>query len=240
MRLLVDIGNCRVKWALAGAGGVDALRCCAHADCAAAWHGLAPSRILVSSVLDDERTQAVLAPLAGCDILRITARAAAAGVINAYADSASLGTDRWLNLLAARIGQPDRDAVVADAGSALTVDGLRADGRHVGGAIAPGYRALARGMAATAPSLPAAAAAGDLPARSTAAAVAGGLRTGLAGALERLAAEVGRDLEAPVRILTGGDADYVRPLLAADWRVDPLLTLRGLLVAEKSECAGSR
>ena len=60
------------------------------------------------------------------------------GVINAYRSAAGLGVDRWLCLLAAArlISQ---DAVIVDAGSAITVDLLRSDGQHLGGAILPGF-----------------------------------------------------------------------------------------------------
>ena len=65
-------------------------------------------------------------------------------VVNAYSNPQSMGVDRWLAMLgAARTTRTD--AIVVDAGSAITVDLLRADGTHLGGAILPGFRtALAR------------------------------------------------------------------------------------------------
>ncbi len=66
------------------------------------------------------------------------------GVHNAYPVAAGLGVDRWLCLLgaAARVKQ---DLVIIDAGSAITIDLLRADGQHLGGAILAGYNtSLAR------------------------------------------------------------------------------------------------
>ena len=66
------------------------------------------------------------------------------GVHNAYPVATGLGVDRWLCLLgtAARVKQ---DAVIIDAGSAITIDLLRADGQHLGGAILAGFNtSLAR------------------------------------------------------------------------------------------------
>lgn len=60
-------------------------------------------------------------------------------VVNAYPDPLGMGVDRWLALLGTA-GLTDRDAIVVDAGSAITVDLLKADGRHLGGAILPGFR----------------------------------------------------------------------------------------------------
>ena len=60
------------------------------------------------------------------------------GVHNAYSVPEGLGVDRWLCLLGAAARMP-QDLVIIDAGSALTIDLLRADGQHLGGAILPGF-----------------------------------------------------------------------------------------------------
>ena len=49
--------------------------------------------------------------------------------------------DRWLALIGAHEG---RDCIVIDAGSAITVDLLRGDGRHLGGAILAGVHTSAQ------------------------------------------------------------------------------------------------
>jgi type III pantothenate kinase len=60
------------------------------------------------------------------------------GVRNAYQSPGGLGVDRWLCLLgAARL--VSQDVIVVDAGSAITVDLMRGDGQHLGGAILPGF-----------------------------------------------------------------------------------------------------
>jgi type III pantothenate kinase len=60
------------------------------------------------------------------------------GVHNAYSVPEALGVDRWLCLLGAATRVP-QDVVIIDAGSAITIDLLRADGQHLGGAILPGF-----------------------------------------------------------------------------------------------------
>lgn len=68
-----------------------------------------------------------LTPLACCD-----------GVRNAYQPAAGIGVDRWLCLLGAA-ALTSNDVMIVDAGSAITVDLLRGDGQHLGGAILPGF-----------------------------------------------------------------------------------------------------
>jgi type III pantothenate kinase len=65
------------------------------------------------------------------------------GVTSDYREAAQLGTDRWAALVAAHGAAPVHQLVVM-AGTALTVDALRADGRFLGGIIVPGP-ALMRG-----------------------------------------------------------------------------------------------
>src|SRR5690606_11778764 len=67
----------------------------------------------------------------------------------AYADPNELGTDRWLAALAAFAAHGA--AVVVQCGTAITADAVDASGRFLGGAIAPGLRAMAAGLAAAAP-----------------------------------------------------------------------------------------
>lgn len=247
MRLLVDIGNSRIKWAVGGPGGLSAPAGFARprADHDDAWERewghLAPDAVTVCSVagrqsvalLRDwvERRWAV-------PFSEVRARERCGPIINAYADPASLGADRWANLLGARAAFGAVDTVIVDAGTAVTVDALSADGRHLGGAIFAGLSASRAGLRSAAPALPAAHDEVPLPSDNTAGAIGGGTLIGLAGAIERVAAAVGGRLTAPERILTGGDAERLSPWLDAGWSNDPLLTLRGLLHSGDAVCAG--
>lgn len=65
-------------------------------------------------------------------------------VVNAYPEPSGMGVDRWLAILGAA-ALTSKDAMVVDAGSAITIDLLKADGCHLGGAILPGFNtSLAR------------------------------------------------------------------------------------------------
>lgn len=239
MKLLVDVGNYRVKWTLAEGDRLESPRTCDAAECASAWADLAPERAIFSSVASPDVTGRVVTAFGNTPSVRIHARATGSGVTSAYPEPRMLGDDRWANLVAARAAFPGHDLLIVDAGTAVTVDYLDATGHFPGGAILAGYQALRAGLSVAAPALPAIGGEPVLPARNTPDAVAGGAWFGLAGAVERVARQLAPDPERCIRLLTGGDARALRPFLTAEWTVDPLLTLRGLLVAEEDECAGS-
>jgi type III pantothenate kinase len=95
----------------------------------------------LSSVLDQERQaelDACLARQFGAAVTRFSSEPQAFGVTNGYEQPDRLGVDRWMALLGAA-GMTASDCIVIDAGSAITVDLLRGDGRHLGGAILPGF-----------------------------------------------------------------------------------------------------
>lgn len=247
MRLLIDFGNSRVKWATERGGALEGpfgFRRDADARFDAAWAQLAPAEVILCSVADEAATAALhdwLAARWGLRAHEVTAQAHAGAVRSAYPEPAALGADRWANLLGARALLGGTDAVIVDVGTAVTVDGLRADGRHIGGAIFAGWATTRAGLAQAAPALATAAQhdePGALPARDTVAAVSGGTWAAFVGAVERVAAGVSHDLERPTHVLTGGDGMALAAALSGDWRHDPLLTMRGLIAARELACAG--
>jgi type III pantothenate kinase len=62
-----------------------------------------------------------------------------AGVINGYDDPARLGVDRWLAVVAA-YNLCRSACIVISCGTALTVDLITQEGRHIGGYIVPGWK----------------------------------------------------------------------------------------------------
>ncbi|MEM7562711.1 MAG: type III pantothenate kinase [Pseudomonadota bacterium] len=80
---------------------------------------------------------AMIASRFGDNTIRVDSQASCLGVTSGYEHPEQLGVDRWMALLAAhRICQSD--CMVIDAGSAITLDLLKSDGTHLGGAILAG------------------------------------------------------------------------------------------------------
>ncbi|MCL4408993.1 MAG: type III pantothenate kinase [Firmicutes bacterium] len=61
-------------------------------------------------------------------------------VTHCYANPSTYGVDRWLTLLVARAEQ--KNAMIIDAGTAVTLDVIDQEGRHLGGWISPGFRLM--------------------------------------------------------------------------------------------------
>ncbi|NGP53351.1 type III pantothenate kinase, partial [Thioalkalivibrio sp. XN8] len=173
-----------------------------------------------------------LAALGGGSLAFLRAQPEAGGVRCAYAVPARLGADRWAALLGAR-GLAPADCLVIDAGSALTIDALRADGRHLGGWILPGLAMMVGALEARTGDLAelrrvsALAPAAAFPA-DTGPAMTGGALLAAAGAVLRARERLGERVQGPVRLLlTGGDAPALAAELGAGELV-PDLVLRGL------------
>lgn len=151
-------------------------------------------------------------------------------------DPASVGVDRLCCAVAAfdRLGVP---CVVADFGTAVTIDCVNDEGVFLGGAIMPGLGMAARSLADGTAQLPAVKLTEPdwVFGKDTGQAIVGGVIHGARGALRELteayATALGRW---PLVILTGGDAELVcgRPE-ASDLvqAVVPDLALRGVAIA---------
>jgi type III pantothenate kinase len=229
--MLIDAGNTRLKWALAGDGGWFAHGCSDYADWTALKAELAPDiPCFIASVAGHAQEQrlADLLATAGGGATWLTAAAQFAGVKNAYLDPPQLGVDRWMGLIAAR--QRSRDPVlVVSAGTAMTVDALAADGVFLGGVIVPGAALMRQSLLQGTARIAEAAGQWQAFPRVTADAVHSGIVAALCGAIQlqhaRLAAV---SPKVPQCLLTGGDAEMLLSHLAVAAEHVPALVLEGI------------
>ncbi|HEV2622924.1 MAG TPA: type III pantothenate kinase [Frateuria sp.] len=222
MRLLLDLGNTRLKWALEDAGRWFADGAAAWSEdlamLGATWQALPkPAAAFGASVVDDAREQAVAAQvraLFGLDVAWLRTPALACGVRNAYPEPARLGVDRFLAMVAARAAGSG-DCVLVGVGTALTLDALAADGQHLGGLIAPGPRLMQQSLiGATAQVRPRNDGVLVDSADNTADAVVSGCWQAAAALVERFVARMAPRLGGtPAVRLDGGDAAGLAPLL---------------------------
>ncbi len=246
MILLLDLGNSRVKWTTLSRGKRTQTRTAASppietwADFAKqAWGRLrAPAKILLCNVAG----AAQAAALREWTLQRwqieprlLVAQATACGVRNAYTLPERLGADRWAALIAAR-AQWHEAACIVDAGTAITIDVMDAEGSHLGGLILPGIELMRRSLLERSEAIRLATdtpAQGDnrLLARDTRDGVDGGTLYAAVAAIDRIIADTSAALNTPLtRIITGGDAQTVLPLLAGPYHHAPDLVLDGLAV----------
>ena len=250
MRLLVDIGNTRVKWACAGTGPLSAPGAAVHRGTDPAMLAELLARlpagidsIRLASVARNEVTAAVTELLErhyGQPVQRAATAAVAGALRNGYRDWRQLGVDRWLALRAAYASAPGEAACVVDAGTAVTVDSLAPGGHHLGGLILPGLGLLEGLLDRAGTGLQAQNAVdndGNVPPsaqlywqRDTSSARCYGPPLALAALVERACVALARfGAPAPVRLLlTGGDADRLAGWLGRPAELRPLLVLEGL------------
>lgn len=245
MKLLVDVGNTRAKWAVLERGELSRGGAIVHRpQRTGEWvHGLDAiegpfEAILVANVAGPAIGHALGEWALARHGLRpefVQASRAAAGIENSYERPEALGADRWLGMIAA--WRRVRGAVVCiAAGTAMTVDALDARGRHTGGLIVPGYDMMVDSLLGRTSDIARAAAleaprAHGMLGRNTASAVDLGARHALSALAARVALWVEREGGvAPRVLLGGGDAAKIEPLLDLQVEIVPDLVLEGLAV----------
>ena len=67
-------------------------------------------------------------------------------LINAYHKPKSLGSDRWLAMIASYEFSQGKSFIVVDIGSAVTIDAVDKYGSHLGGLIFPGLEKIRQGF----------------------------------------------------------------------------------------------
>lgn len=238
MKLLCDLGNSRLKWALWDGvlSGFGSAPYAGENDFASALLTLArrPSEIAAISVAP--RSSLLFTEF--CEWhWRLTPRWYAAsreggGILSLYEPPETLGADRFAALVGAW-ARHGRSLCVVDCGTAITVDALDGEGVFQGGVIMPGVGTSAGALCRAAEGLAQAAGTGlaSVLGRRTAEALRGGLVIGAAGAIDRLLDEQkSRLLDDPLVVLTGGDALTLAPYLKSRHEIVPHLTLEGLVV----------
>ncbi|MEO8016786.1 MAG: type III pantothenate kinase [Pseudomonadota bacterium] len=243
--LLVDIGNTRVKWAILRGPSQGRMQAAAHENSGLALRALvrgAPRevrRVVVVSVVDEALSRVLDAAVRrrfGIAPEYIASTRRAHGVTNSYRDTWRLGADRWVSAVGAHALARGRTAVIANVGTALTVDAVTAKGRHRGGAIIPGPEAMVQTLLSGTHGIRrraggSAAAVRSLFATDTAGALAAGSGFAAAAFIDRALREAAQTLGGrPLLILTGGGAPALARYIKSPVRHVPDLVLRGLAV----------
>ncbi|MEO7726162.1 MAG: type III pantothenate kinase [Burkholderiales bacterium] len=237
--LAIDAGNTRIKWGLHDGtrwrtrAWVETARV---AKLKSAFSRMpAPRAIVISNVAGAalrEKLRSVLPAAAATSWLK-SARSQA-GVRSSYAHPAQLGCDRWAAVIGAYrlFGAA---AVVVNAGTALTVDALTADGVFAGGMIVPGAELMRQALADNTAGLKRRPGKFSFFPDATGDAVMSGAINASCGAIERMA----RFLEdagqaVPLCVLSGGGAALLAPYLNLEVKLVDNLVLEGLLTIADS------
>lgn len=241
--LLLDVGNSRLKWGLLvdgiiGETGYLPLDKLGRGD--ASLESLLPEKIEsaiacnVAGAKIAETLAELVAATCGVTLRFVRSSAAAGGVQNAYREPDRLGVDRWVAMIGAR-ATTGAACLVVDAGTAITLDAIDRDGRHLGGQILPGLRLMAVALDRSTSDLPQVDTrllrdntAGGLLANSTEEAISRGILSAVLGAVEHVARSIRETDPDTILLLTGGDAELIQKHLQFAATLRPHLVLEGL------------
>lgn len=250
VHLLVDVGNSRIKW---NPLPVDANEITQPTH-AFAWNQETLSEQLEThwGLITGFVTKVTVANVAGDDIQKkLTAWCADHWKIdpqfvattpqfddikNGYDQHQELGVDRWLAVIAAHQLYPESADIVIDCGSALTVDTVLPDGKHLPGPIIPGQDSLFETLMAKTAFAESEIQPGSEEAQvfvtNTKNALLSGAKFATSGALDAIVKQTSQALSSENLkvIVSGGAAQQMLSLTTIkDYLVEPDLVLKGLL-----------
>ena len=133
--LFIDIGHSAIKWRVADSvvvtQSIEGFSADSLPQCPSVW---------VSYVAHSDIVETIKKKYSSLVIIRTPAEYKTLSV--AYPIPNELGVDRFLAMLGAQKHHPNKNLLIIDIGSALTVDVVAETGKHQGGLIMPGLIAL--------------------------------------------------------------------------------------------------
>ncbi len=233
MKLLIDAGNTRVKWALLDGESWTHLPALpvAQTHALAAQIAALPELegVWVSNVAGEKIAQIIQSACESRGWLTHFMRAQKfqCGVQNNYSSPQQLGSDRWAALIAAwqRVGKA---ALVVNCGTATTIDALSNRGEFLGGLILPGIALMQSSVVAKAAQLGTQSGTYQEFPLNTADAILSGALQATCGAIQRQH-ELLSDAQAPL-LLSGGAAQAVWELIRLPIHPVMDLVLQGLKI----------
>jgi len=239
MKLLVDIGNTRSKFALSEDRSVRSAFTVSNEELSAevlnshCSESLVPASAWISSV----GPGAVLSLIDSWITVRfkmaathVSVSGEVCGVTNGYHDLDKLGVDRWVAAIGARQVEDKLDLIIIDAGTALTVDWLSRNNVFEGGIIFPGYELMHRALVGNTAGIESKMQLTErIIGKTTSECVNSGISYGLVGAVERIVKEMQKHIKKQCAVIvTGGGAEALSSMMNIEFRLEPRLVLLGL------------
>lgn len=242
MKMLIDIGNSRTKWAVTS--GEKLLQQAFFNDQLADY--IWPEevvgevdKIYLASVASKQYTRSLIKQLwqhFDVEIVQIDSSSKHPDFENGYQAQEQLGVDRWLGVIGARQLVNQGDLIVVDAGTAVNIEWLDLNNIYQGGVIVPGLKLMHQALVGNAAGIDSER---DLPktlvGKNTLECVSSGVVNGVVGAIERVVRELAQQIDRPVTvILAGGATQVLLPWLGElqskyDCKIQAELVLHGLL-----------
>lgn len=227
-RLIVDLGNSRMKAAVFSGDDIVKSETCANKDREAALQKLISGfaqqiPCIVSSVVE-------ALPAGLPEDFLLLSHNTSIPLINKYLSPEKLGKDRLANACFLSSAAKGKNALVIDAGTCLKFDFVNNNNEYLGGSIAPGLGMRFKAMHTFTDRLPlleTQPASGFLG-QNTEESMTSGAYTGMKCEIEGMTELYRREYGSLSIYLTGGDAGLFANALNFPIFADPFLTLRGL------------
>lgn len=156
-----------------------------------------------------------------------------APIVNKYKNPDQVGVDRLMNALAA-FRKYRKETIVIDFGTAITFDVVSKKGEYLGGVIAPGIEISLEALFQRTALLPKIRLSHpkSVLGADTVESIRAGCSFGIGGLCDRIVEEIKRDQRFdPIVIATGGYAEFMSRYCESIRSIDPVLTLRGILLS---------
>jgi type III pantothenate kinase len=250
--LVVDVGNSRIKWGYCSDDRV-VYRASLLSDNGGSWEDqvkrwdLGVGLQWAVAGVQPEATDRIMdwARKRGDQVTLIQNRERLPIKKIVVAEPHRVGIDRLLNAVAAKDRiRRETSIFIIDAGSAVTVDWVDEEGAFRGGAIFPGIQMMAKALHDNTAALPrllidtdAKNANPPVPGTSSRSAMTAGIYWAVAGGIKAIlrqlegATSASRNHET---FLTGGDANFLAPVMDLDVQVWPTMTLEGIRLAAEA------
>ena len=238
MRLLIDIGNTRIKYLLEQNRNSITANNLVNIDYLSFPSLLASdvfsdvSEVIVANVQGNELINVIEAwALQGeISFIQVYSQSKAFGVSSCYEQPEHLGVDRWLALIAAHQLYPRENVLIIDAGTAITVDLLAKNGEHIGGWIMPGVQTMFDSLLGNTQKI--FAEQQDISiltfGENSSECVNLGIWAMVSGAINNAIAQANETLTLDKVIVTGGNSEQIAKIMSANAEIIPELLFHGL------------
>ena len=232
MNLIIDIGNNSAKFFLFQGEQIilHTRKENSSFDVINEWNRLYDiEKVIVSSVITDSESLLNEISRLQCPVIRFDNSTPLPLEVN-YRTPHTLGSDRVAAAVGAWSEAPDRNILVIDAGSAITIDFVSKDGKYNGGNIAPGIKMRLRALHEYTDRLPMVEKEGDTPTigYDTETAIRSGVINGICHEIEGYINEFKQKYCDVLVFLTGGDEKPLKNRIKNCIFADKYLVAKGL------------
>ena len=243
MTLLIDAGNSRIKWATLLNDKLSKQSARPYTDnaigiCQQLFQLQAIRHVVLVHVLGAqfEKEIKAIARSFSIDLLIVHSKLQAYDIKTNYIKPDTLGADRFVAMVAARHLYMQKNCIVIDCGTAVTIDAIDKQGNHIGGVILAGLQLCEESLIGKAKNLnqlkqELETAKTDVFSIATAQGVKTGCQYSVVAAIEQVCRVMEEKLITSLsvqKLICGGDAKKIHAMLQEDFTLHDDLVIQGL------------